>query len=146
MPYTDRMDYMSPYSNNVAWCLAVEKLAGIPVPERAQWIRTMMSELARISAHLLWIGAMVMDAGALSVFLWTFKYREEIYSIFDEVAGARFTVSHSRIGGVATRREPRWRSSCSASSATTSTRASRAGRSCSTATASGSTATRASES
>ena len=101
MPYTDRMDYMSPYSNNVAWCLAVEKLVGIPVPERAQWIRTMLCELARISAHLLWVGAMVMDAGALSVFLWTFKYREEIYSIFDEIAGARFTVSHSRIGGVA---------------------------------------------
>ena len=101
MPYTDRMDYMSPYSNNVAWCLAVEKLAGIEVPERAQWLRTIGCELARISAHLLWAGTMVMDAGALSVFLWTFKYREEIYSIFDEVAGARFTVSHSRIGGIA---------------------------------------------
>ncbi len=102
MPYTDRMDYLSPYSNNVAWCLAVEKLAGVEVPERAQWIRTMMSELARISAHLLWLGVALMDAGALSVFLWTFKYREEAYSIFDEVAGARFTVSHARIGGVAT--------------------------------------------
>ena len=101
MPYTDRMDYMSPYSNNVAWCLAVEKLAGIEVPERAQWLRTIGCELARISSHLLWAGTMVMDAGALSVFLWTFKYREEIYSIFDEVAGARFTVSHSRIGGLA---------------------------------------------
>ncbi len=101
MPYTDRMDYMSPYSNNVAWCLAVEKLAGIEVPERAQWLRTIGCELARISAHLLWAGTMVMDAGALSVFLWTFKYREEIYSIMDEIAGQRFTVSHSRIGGVA---------------------------------------------
>lgn len=101
MPYTDRMDYMSPYSNNVAWCLAVEKLAGIEAPERAQWLRTIGCELARISSHLLWAGTMVMDAGALSVFLWTFKYREEIYSIFDEVAGARFTVSHSRIGGLA---------------------------------------------
>ena len=107
MPYTDRMDYLSPYSNNVAWCLAVEKLAGIPVPERAQWIRTMMSELARISAHLLWLGVALMDAGALSVFLWTFKYREEAYSIFDEVAGARFTVSHSRIGGVASDLSPK---------------------------------------
>ena len=101
MPYTDRMDYMSPYSNNVAWCLAVEKLAGIEAPERAQWLRTIGCELARISSHLLWAGTMVMDAGALSVFLWTFKYREEIYSIFDEIAGARFTVSHSRIGGLA---------------------------------------------
>ncbi|HIG74815.1 MAG TPA: NADH-quinone oxidoreductase subunit D [Bacteroidetes bacterium] len=101
MPYTDRMDYMSPYSNNVGWCLAVEKLAGIEVPERAQWLRTIGCELARISSHLLWAGTMVMDAGALSVFLWTFKYREEIYSLFDEIAGARFTVSHSRIGGLA---------------------------------------------
>lgn len=102
MPYTDRMDYLSPYSNNVAWCLAVEKLAGVEVPPRAQWIRTMMCELARISSHLLWIGTMVMDAGAMSVFLWTFRFREEIYSIFDEVAGARFTVSHARIGGLTT--------------------------------------------
>ncbi len=101
LPYTDRTDYMSPYSNNVAWCLAVEKLAGVEVPERAQWLRMIGAELARISSHLLWAGTMVMDAGALSVFLWTFKYREEIYSIFDEVAGARFTVSHPRIGGLA---------------------------------------------
>ena len=102
MPYTDRMDYLSPYSNNVAFCLAVEKLVGIEVPERAQYIRTMMCELARISSHLLWMGTMVMDAGAVSVFLWTFKYRERLYSIFDEIAGARFTVSHSRIGGLTT--------------------------------------------
>ena len=102
MPYTDRMDYLSPYSNNVAWCLAVEKLAGIEIPPRAVWLRTMLCEVARISSHLLWMGTMVMDAGALSVFLWTFKWREEIYSIFDEIAGARFTVSHSRIGGLTT--------------------------------------------
>jgi len=101
MPYTDRMDYLSPYSNNVAWCLAVEKLAAVDVPERAQWIRMIMSELARISSHLLWMGVGLMDAGAVSVFLWAFKYREEIHKIFDEVAGARLTVSHSRIGGLA---------------------------------------------
>lgn len=102
MPYTDRMDYLSPYSNNVAWCLAVEKLAGIEVPDRAQWIRMMMSEIARISSHLIWLGVGLMDAGAVSMFLWTFQAREDIYEIFDEVAGARLTVSHSRIGGVAT--------------------------------------------
>ncbi|MFB6232344.1 MAG: NADH dehydrogenase (quinone) subunit D [Salinibacter sp.] len=107
MPYTDRMDYLSPYSNNVAWCLAVEKLAGIEVPERAQWIRMIMCELARISSHCLWLGTAGMDAGAVSVFLWAFQEREEIYSIFDEVAGARFTVSHSRIGGLATDLSPR---------------------------------------
>src|SRR5690606_28715166 len=60
MPYTDRMDYLSPYSNNVAWCLAVEKLVGIEVPERAQWIRMMMCELARISSHLIWMGVGLM--------------------------------------------------------------------------------------
>ena len=101
MPYTDRMDYLVPYSNNVAWCLAVEKLAAIEVPDRAQWIRTMMCELARVSSHMLWMGVGLMDAGAVSVFLWTFQGREDIYKIFDEVAGARFTVSHSRIGGIA---------------------------------------------
>jgi NADH-quinone oxidoreductase subunit D len=107
MPYTDRMDYLAPYSNNVAWCLAVEKLAGIEVPERAQWIRMIMSELARISSHCLWLGVGMMDAGAVSGFLWTFQQREEIYAIMDEVAGARFTVSHSRIGGVANDLSPR---------------------------------------
>jgi NADH-quinone oxidoreductase subunit D len=102
MPYTDRMDYLSPYSNNVAWCLAVEKLAAIEVPERAQWIRMIMCELSRLSSHLLWLGVGLMDAGAVSVFLWTFQYREDLYKIFDEVTGARFTVSHSRIGGLVT--------------------------------------------
>jgi NADH-quinone oxidoreductase subunit D len=106
MPYTDRMDYLSPYSNNVAWCLAVEKVAGVEVPARAQWIRTMMCELARISSHLLWMGVGLMDAGAVSVFLWAFEHREDLYYIFDEVAGARFTVSHSRIGGLASDLSP----------------------------------------
>ena len=101
MPYTDRTDYLVPYSNNVAWCLAVEKLAAIEVPERAQWIRQIMCELSRISSHLLWLGVGLMDAGAVSVFLWAFRGREDLYKIYDEVCGARFTVSHSRIGGIA---------------------------------------------
>lgn len=101
MPYTDRLDYLSPYSNNVGWCLAIEKLIGLEVPDRAQWIRMMMSELARISSHLLWMGVALMDAGAVSLFLWTFQYREDLSEIFDEVTGARLTVSHSRIGGIA---------------------------------------------
>ena len=100
MPYTDRMDYLSPYSNNVAWCLAVEKLCGIEVPPRAQYLRTIACELARISAHLLWLGTMVMDSGAISMFMWTFRERENIYDLFDKFAGVRFTVSHSRIGGL----------------------------------------------
>ncbi len=101
MPYTDRMDYLSPYSNNVALCTAVEKIASVEVPERAHYIRMIGCELARISSHLLWLGTMVMDAGAISFFIWTFREREKIYDIFDQLAGHRFTVSHSRIGGVA---------------------------------------------
>jgi len=101
MPYTDRMDYLSPYSNNVALCQAVEKLANVEVPERAHYIRMIGCELARISSHLLWLGTMVMDAGAVSFFIWTFKEREKIYDIMDRLTGHRFTVSHARIGGVA---------------------------------------------
>ncbi len=100
MPYTDRMDYLSPYSNNVGFCLAVEKLANIQVPERAQYIRTIACELARLSAHLLWLGTMVMDAGAISMFMYAFRERENLYMIFDKFAGVRFTVSHCRIGGI----------------------------------------------
>lgn len=100
MPYTDRMDYLSPYSSNVGLCLAVEKLAGIEVPERAQYIRTIACELARISAHNLWLGTMLMDAGAVSMFMYTFREREKIYDIFDKLAGVRFTVSHCRVGGI----------------------------------------------
>jgi NADH-quinone oxidoreductase subunit D len=101
MPYTDRMDYLSPYSNNVALCQAVEKIASVEVPERAHYIRMIGCELARISSHLLWLGTMVMDAGAISFFIWTFKEREKIYDIMDRLTGHRFTVSHARIGGVA---------------------------------------------
>lgn len=100
MPYTDRMDYLSPYSNNVALCTAVEKIAGIEVPERAHYIRMIGCELARISSHLLYLGAMVMDTGAISFFIWTFRERERLYDIFDNFGGHRFTISHSRIGGV----------------------------------------------
>ncbi|MDX1639566.1 MAG: NADH dehydrogenase (quinone) subunit D [Balneolaceae bacterium] len=101
MPYTDRMDYLSPYSNNVALCTAVEKIADVEVPERAHYIRMIGAELARISSHLLWLGTMVMDAGAVSFFIWTFREREKIYDIFDQLTGHRFTVSHARIGGIA---------------------------------------------
>jgi NADH-quinone oxidoreductase subunit D len=101
MPYTDRLDYMSPYSNNTALCLAVEKLGGFKVPERAQYIRTIGCELARISSHLLSVGSMLMDSGAVTMFLYTFEEREHIYNIFDLLTGARFTISHCRIGGVA---------------------------------------------
>jgi NADH-quinone oxidoreductase subunit D len=106
LPYTDRMDYLAPYANNVAWCLAVEKAAGIEVPDRAQWIRMIGCELARISSHLLWLGVHLMDAGAVSVFLWAFQGREDIYKIFDELAGQRMHQTHPRIGGVYTDLNP----------------------------------------
>lgn len=101
MPYTDRMDYLTPYSNNVAMCLAVEKIANVEVPERAHYIRMIGCELSRIMSHLVWLGTTVMDAGAVSYFTWTFREREKIHDIFDQLTGHRFTVSHSRIGGVA---------------------------------------------
>ncbi|HLP27178.1 MAG TPA: NADH dehydrogenase (quinone) subunit D [Candidatus Didemnitutus sp.] len=101
IPHTDRLDYISPMSNNVAICMAIEKAAGIHVPDRAVWIRMLVSELARISSHLLAMGATSMDVGAMTVFLWTFTEREKQYDLFERMCGARFTTSFARIGGVA---------------------------------------------
>jgi NADH-quinone oxidoreductase subunit D len=101
IPHTDRLDYISPMANNVAWVLAVEKLAGIEVPDRAQYIRMMVAELARITSHLVAIGSFAMDVGAMTVFLWTLREREKVMDIWDMLCGARFTNSYTRIGGVA---------------------------------------------
>jgi NADH-quinone oxidoreductase subunit D len=101
IPHTDRLDYISPLANNVAYALAVEKLAGIEAPPRAQYIRVISAELARISSHLMAVGAMAMDVGAMTVFLWSFREREKLYDIFDLFTGVRFTTSYTRIGGVA---------------------------------------------
>ena len=106
IPHTDRLDYISPMANNVAWVLAVEKLAGIEAPPRAQYIRMMVSELARIASHLVAIGALAMDVGALTVLLWTLREREKILDIWDLLCGARFTNSYTRIGGVANDIQP----------------------------------------
>ncbi len=106
IPHTDRLDYLAPMANNVAWALAVEKLAGIEAPPRAQYIRMMVSELARIASHLVAIGALAMDVGALTVFLWTLREREKILDIWDILCGARFTNSFTRIGGVANDIQP----------------------------------------
>ena len=106
IPHTDRLDYISPMSNNVAWVLAVEKLAGIEAPKRAQYIRMMIAELTRIASHLVAIGAFAMDVGALTVFLWTLREREKILDIWDILCGARFTNSYTRIGGVANDAQP----------------------------------------
>lgn len=101
MPHTDRLDYLSPFSNNVAIALAVENSLGIEAPPRATWIRMLVAELARISSHLMAMGSTCMDAGALTVLLWTFVEREKLYDIFEMICGARFTTSYTRIGGIA---------------------------------------------
>lgn len=106
IPHTDRLDYLSPMANNVAWVLAVEKLAGIEAPPRAQYIRMIITELARIASHLVATGALAMDVGALTVFLWTLREREKILDIWDILCGARFTNSYTRIGGVANDAQP----------------------------------------
>lgn len=102
IPYTDRLDYLAPLANNVAYALAVEKLLGIDkqLPPRCQFIRVICCELARIQAHLLGLGAFAMDVGALTVFLHTFTQRETIYNLCEALTGARFTTSYTRIGGL----------------------------------------------
>ena len=97
---TDRMNYISPMSNNVAWHLAVEKLLGIEAPPRCQYIRVIVGELSRISDHLLCLGAMGLDTGAFTHFIYAFNPREEIYDIFEALCGARFTNSYTRVGGL----------------------------------------------
>lgn len=101
IPHTDRLDYLSPMSNNVGITLAIEKALGIEAPPRAQWIRTLVAELARISSHLMAMGSTCLDVGAVTMLLWTFTEREKLYDIFELICGARFTTSYTRIGGVA---------------------------------------------
>ena len=102
IPYTDRLDYLAPLANNVHYVLAVEKLLGVEekIPERCQYIRTICCELARVSAHLLGLGAFAMDTGAFTVFLHTFTEREKIYYLIEALTGARFTTSYTRVGGL----------------------------------------------
>ena len=100
IPYTDRLDYLAPLSNNVSYTMAVEKLLGIEVPRRAQYVRTIACELARISAHLLSLGTYALDVGAGTVFFHTFDEREKIYDLIEKLAGHRFTTSYTRVGGV----------------------------------------------
>ncbi len=106
---TDRMDYLNPLGNNLVYCLAVEKLLGLEIPKRAQYIRVMMVELQRISSHLVWLGTHAIDLGAMSVFLYCFREREEILKIFERFAGQRMMTSYIRIGGVALEPPAGWR-------------------------------------
>jgi len=105
---TDRIDYLAPLSNNLGYCLAVEKLIGIEVPKRAQYIRVLLTELTRIASHLVWVGTHAIDLGAMSVFLYGFREREEIMNIFEYVSGQRMMTSYFRIGGLALEPPPGW--------------------------------------
>ncbi len=100
IPYTDRMDYVSSMCNNLAYCQTVEKLVGVEVPERAEYIRVMMAELNRIASHMLFIGATALDLGGMSGMMYTFRDREYILDLFNLASGSRLTYSYVRIGGV----------------------------------------------
>ncbi|MBI5687422.1 MAG: NADH dehydrogenase (quinone) subunit D [Verrucomicrobia bacterium] len=101
VPYTDRLDYLAPLANNVAYVLAVEKLMRLQVPPRCQYIRVICCEMARIASHLVGLGAMALDLAAMTVFLYTFTERERLLSLMEKLTGARLTNSYTRVGGVA---------------------------------------------
>ena len=98
---TDRIDYLAPLSNNLCYCLAVERLLGIEIPPMAQWTRVMLTELTRLNSHLVWLGTHAIDIGAMSVFLYCFREREDILRIFEMYSGQRMMTSYFRIGGLA---------------------------------------------
>lgn len=100
MPYTDRLNYVSPIINNVGWCVTVERLLEIDVPKRAQYIRVLLSELSRVSDHLTCLGASAMELGAFTVMLYLMQAREYIWELIEEVTGARLTISYMRVGGI----------------------------------------------
>jgi NADH-quinone oxidoreductase subunit D len=105
---TDRMDYVAAASNNLGYCETVEKLMGLEVPRRAQYIRTILAELQRIASHLLWLGTHAMDIGAMTVFMYAFRERELILDLFEEYCGARLTYNTMRIGGLPLDLPPGW--------------------------------------
>ncbi len=100
VPLTDRIDYLCPMTNNLCYVLAVEKLLGLEIPPKAQWLRVLLNELTRINSHLVWLGTHAMDIGALTVFLYCFREREEVLRMFEMVSGQRMMTSHFRVGGV----------------------------------------------
>ncbi len=100
LPLSDRLDYISSMNNNVGYVNAVEKLFGIEAPERAQFIRTIVAEMGRLSSHIVWLGTHVLDIGATTPFLYSMRERETILDLFEILCGARLTVSYPRIGGV----------------------------------------------
>ena len=100
VPLTDRIDYLAPMTNNTAYALAVEKLLGLEIPPKAQWLRVLFNELMRLNSHLVWLGTHAMDVGALTVFLYCFREREKLQRIFEAVSGQRMMTSYIRIGGL----------------------------------------------
>jgi len=100
VPMTDRIDYLCPMTNNLCYVLAVEKLLGIEPPPRAQFIRVLLNELTRIQSHLVWLGTHALDIGAMTVFLYCFREREEILRLFEDVSGQRMMTSYFRVGGL----------------------------------------------
>jgi len=105
---TDRLDYLAPLSNNLCYCLAVEKLLGIEPPPRAKYARVLLTELTRIGSHLVWLGSHAIDLGAMTVFLYCFREREELLKILEYVSGQRMMTSYFRIGGLALEPPPGW--------------------------------------
>ena len=101
VPLTDRIDYLCPLTNNLCYCLAVEKLLGLEIPPKAQWMRVLLNELTRINSHLVWLGTHALDIGAMTVFLYCFREREDILRLFEAVSGQRMMTSYFRIGGLA---------------------------------------------
>ncbi len=101
VPLTDRIDYLCPMVNNLCYVLAVEKLLGLEIPPRAVWMRVLLAELQRISSHLVWLGTHAMDIGAMTVFLYCFREREELLKLYELVSGQRMMTSYFRIGGLA---------------------------------------------
>ena len=101
VPLTDRIDYLCPMTNNLCYVLAVEKLLGLEIPPKAQWMRVLMNELTRINSHLVWLGTHALDIGAMTVFLYCFREREEVLKLFEAISGQRMMTSYFRIGGLA---------------------------------------------
>lgn len=108
VPYTDRLDYIAPLANNHTFAHTIEQLAGLKMPDRVNAIRVLTSEMARVSSHLLGLGAFGIDVGAWTVFMYTFNEREKLYNLFEKLTGARFTTSYTRIGGVSRDIPPGW--------------------------------------
>jgi NADH-quinone oxidoreductase subunit D len=101
IPLADRMDYLAPFSNELGFCLAAEKLIGLEVPNRAVWMRVLLTEMTRLNSHLVWLGTHALDIGAMTVFLYCFREREELLKLFEAVGGQRMFTSYFRVGGLA---------------------------------------------